>query len=327
MSDEVTMRSFPLGMATREAYGRKLVTLGGEDQRIVVLDADLSKSTQTRFFAEAFPERFFNVGIAEQNLVGTAAGLALAGKIPFVSTFAVFCPGRCFDQLRMSVAYSRTNVKVASSHAGLTVGEDGASHQSIEDLALMRSLPGFTILVPADEVATAWAVRTAVEIAGPVYIRLGRAKAPIVYSGETAFKVGGAMMLQHGTDVTLIACGSTVSIALQAADLCASEGISARVLDLYCLEPLDREAVALAARQTGALVTAEEHLLAGGMGSAVAMAVARSHPVPIEFVGIDNTYGQSGTPAELLALFNLTPQGLLAAAKRAIARKGGAAAR
>lgn len=314
-------QGFELGLATREAYGKTLVALGHEDPRIVVLDADLSKSTMTRLFAEAFPERFFNVGIAEQNLAGTAAGLALGGKIPFMSTFAVFAPGRCFDQLRMSVAYSGTNVKVASSHAGLSVGEDGASHQAIEDIALMRALPGFVILVPADEVATEWAVREAANHVGPVYLRLGRAKAPKIYEPGTPFAIGRAVVLEDGQDVAILASGLMVSAALEAAEMCHQSGLSARVLDMHSVEPMDVEAVVKAAAETGALVTAEEHLLSGGVGSAVAQIVAERCPVPVEFVGIRNRYGESGKPQELLEKFGLTAAGICRAAERAVRRK------
>ncbi len=309
------------GMATREAYGHTLVALGRENPNIVVLDADLSKSTMTKLFAEEFPDRFFDAGVAEQNMVGMAAGLASCGKIVFASSFAVFLPGRCFDQLRMSVAYSQMNVKVAASHSGLTVGEDGASHQSIEDLALIRSLPGFRIIVPADEVASAWATRTAASVVGPMYLRLGRPKSLIVYENGHDFVLGKAVRLLDGDDATIIANGRMLAEALQAAAICRDKGIAVRVLDMHTVEPLDREAVKDAAMETGAVVVAEEHLLNGGTGSAVALVLAEEYPVPIEFVAIKQAFGQSGDPASLLKAYGLTADDIVAAVEKAIARK------
>ncbi|MBI2952812.1 MAG: transketolase family protein [Chloroflexi bacterium] len=310
-----------LGMATREAYGRTLVALGRENPNVVVLDADLAKSTMTKMFADEFPERFFDSGVAEQNMVGMAAGLASCGKIVFASSFAVFLPGRCFDQLRMSVAYSGTNVKLAATHAGITVGEDGASHQAIEDVALIRSLPGIKIIVPADELAAAWATRVAASNDGPFYLRLGRPKSPLIYAGEERFALGKAIELRDGGDATIIANGRMVAEALAAADVCASDGIAVRVLDLHTVEPIDREAIVKAAVETGAIVVAEEHLLNGGTGSAVSQVVVEEYPVPIEFVAIRQCHGQSGDPDGLLRAYGLTAEHIVSAVQKAIARK------
>ncbi|MBI4319470.1 MAG: transketolase family protein [Chloroflexi bacterium] len=310
-----------LGLSTREAYGRTLLALGREYPDLVVLDADLAKSTMTKLFADAFPERFFDCGVAEQNMIGLAAGLASCGKLVFASSFAVFVPGRSFDQLRMSVAYSFANVKIASSHAGLTVGEDGASHQAIEDLALMRSLPGFVIVVPADEVATAWATRAAIEHIGPVYLRLGRPKHPLIYDEGDEFTLGKAVMLRDGPDATIVANGRMMAEALLAREILHSKGLSVRVLDLHTVEPLDREALVDAARQTGAVVVAEEHLLSGGTGSAVAQLLAEECPVPMEFVAIRQCYGQSGDPDGLLRKYGLTADDIVIAVEKAVGRK------
>lgn len=318
LSDRV--RQLTPGLATREAYGQALAELGEQDPRIVVLDADLSVSTMTSVFGKKFPERFFNVGVCEQNLIGIAAGMAAFGKVPFASSFAVFAPGRCYDQLRVVVAQPRANVKLAASHAGVTTGADGKSAQALEDVALMRSLHGFVVLVPADEVSAAWATRAAAAYEGPVYIRLGRAKAMKIYDPSDSFEMGRANQLADGTDVTLLANGVMVAAALEAADLLGNEGISARVLDLFSVEPLDREAIERAARETGALVVAEEHFLAGGTGEAVAQTVVQTVPVPIEFVAA-REYGISGEPAELLEHFHLTAQDVAAAARRAVSRK------
>jgi len=309
------------GLSTREAYGRALVRLGRENKNIVALDADLAKSTMTKLFADEFPDRFFDCGVAEQNMIGIAAGLALCGKIAFASSFAVFVPGRCYDQLRMAVAYSGANVKIASSHAGLTVGADGASHQAIEDVGLARSLPGFSIIVPADEVAAAWATRVAASTFGPFYLRLGRPKSPIVYEESQTFELGKAVLLREGRDATVVANGRMVIEALQAADLCAQEGIAVRVLDLHTVEPIDRESLVAAARDTGAVVVAEEHLLEGGTGAGVAQVMAEEYPVPMEFVAIRRVFGQSGDPNDLLRRYKLTAKDIYEAVKRAVARK------
>jgi len=310
-----------MGKATRDAYGEALRELGGRYRDIVVLDADLSKSTKTNVFAKAYPDRFFNVGIAEQNLVGTAAGLAASGKIPFVSTFAMFAAGRAFEQVRNSVCYPRLNVKICATHAGLTVGEDGASHQAIEDIALMRCLPGMTVIVPADATETHQAVAWAAEYKGPVYIRLGRAAVRAVFGESFRFALGRAALLAEGADLTIIACGVMVAAARRAADELTQPGITARVLNMSSIKPLDSAAVIKAARDTGAIVTCEEHSVIGGLGSAVAEVLGENAPVPLERVGVLDTFGESGTPDALLAKYNLTAADIVRAAKRVVQRK------
>jgi len=308
-------------IATREAYGKALKKLGAENKNVVVLDADLSKSTKTSDFAGEFPERFFNVGIAEQNLMGTAAGLAAAGKIPFASTFAVFATGRAFEQIRNSIAYPRLNVKIAASHAGITVGEDGGSHQSVEDVALMRSLPGLTVVVPADGTETELAVQAAAAIDGPVYLRLGRLGVPVLFDESYRFEIGKANQVRDGGDVTVIANGIMVSTALEAAEELAAKGIQARIINMHTVKPLDKEAVVRAARETGAIVTAEEHSIIGGLGSAVAEVLVEELPVPMERVGIMDVFGESGLPNELLEKFGLTKDYVIKAVERVMKRK------
>jgi len=309
-------------IATREAYGAALVELGQKNPNVVVLDADLSKSTKTYDFGKTFPERFFDIGIAEQNMMGTAAGLAAAGKVPFASSFAVFATGRVYDQIRNSIAYPRLNVKIGASHAGITVGEDGASHQSVEDIALMRCLPHMTVFVPADAVETRAAVLAAAEMDGPVYIRLGRSGVPVLHDQDSfKFEPGRAVPLREGRDATIVACGIMVSAALEAAEQLAGEGISAGVLDVHTIKPLDVEAVVGVARATGAVVTAEEHNIIGGLGSAVAEVLAEHHPTPLYRVGVRDTFGESGKPQELLEKYGLTPASLVQAVKAVIERK------
>ena len=307
-------------LSTRDAYGQTLVELGRKNPDVVVLDADLARSTQTQLFAKAYPERFFDCGIAEQNMVTIAAGLASAGKIPFASTFAVFVPGRCFDQIRMSIAQPGLNVKLVTTHSGISVGEDGITHQAIEDLSLACALPGFTVIVPADGIETAKAVQVAAEISGPVYIRLGRPKVPVIYPADYRFELGKAVNMRRGKDAAIIAIGIMVKAALDAASDLQKQGIECSVLNLSTLQPLDEEAIVRAAGETGAIVTAEEHLEHGGMGSLVAQAVAKHHPVPMEFVALKD-YAMSGKPAELLARYGLTSQGIQEAVLRVIKRK------
>ncbi len=308
-------------VSVREAYGRTLLELGMENQDVVALDADLSRSTMTRFFARQFPERFFDCGVAEQNMVGVAAGLAASGKIPFASTFAVFAAGRCFDQIRMSVAQPRLNVKLVASHGGISVGEDGTSHHAIEDLALIGSLPGFTIIVPADAIETTQAVRAAAAHLGPCYIRLCRPKLPLVYTEDYRFNLGKAVTMRQGEDATIIAIGLMVKAALEAAQNLAEEGIDCRVLNMSTLKPIDEAAIIQAAAETGAIVTAEEHLEHGGLGSAVARVVAQDRPVPMEFIAIKDTYAKSGKPAQLLERYGLTAKDIERAVKSAVKRK------
>jgi len=310
----------PQDLSLRESYGKTLVELGKENPDIVVLDADLSRSTMTQFFAGEFPSRFFDCGIAEQNMVGIAAGLAASGKIPFASTFAVFAPGRCFDQIRMSIAQPRLNVKLVTTHGGITVGEDGTSHQCIEDLSLICSLPGFTVIVPADAIETAQAVRVAATSYGPFYIRLCRPKVPLVYNQDYHFNLGKAVTMRQGKDATIIAIGLMVSAALEAADNLKREGIECCVLNTSTLKPIDETAIIRAA-ETGAIVTAEEHLEHGGLGSIVAQVIAKHYPVPIEFVAIKDTYAKSGKASELLQRYNLTAKDIEQAVYKVIKRK------
>ena len=308
--------------ATRDAYGKTLVELGRENRDIVVLDADLSKSTKTVMFAREFPDRFFNMGIAEQNLMGTAAGLAAGGKIPFASTFAMFATGRAFEPIRNSIAYPRLNVKIAATHAGLTVGEDGASHQCLEDIAVMRVIPEMTVMCPADGVETQAVVRAAAEYVGPVYIRLGRAKVPDLYDKtEYKFEWGKGVTLRDGSDVTIIATGIMVAAALEAADDLKKSGIDTRVIDIHTIKPIDRDLVKKAAVETGAVVTAEEHNIIGGLGSAVAEVLGELAPVPVIRVGVGDTFGESGTADELLIKYGLTPCCIMQAVERAVLNK------
>ena len=315
------MASFPMGASTREAYGKTLVQLGRENPDIVVLDADLSTSTQTIYFAREFPDRFFNVGLAEQNLIGISAGLAASGKTVFASSFAVFATGRCFDQIRVSIAQPHLNVKVVASHAGISVGEDGASHQAIEDLALMCSLPGFTVVVPADEVETPQAIRAAAATPGPFYVRCGRPKVPVVYPPDYHFVPGKAAVMREGQDVTIVANGLMLAAALEAAAALEREGVDALVLSMPTVKPVDTDALVSAARVTGAVVVAEEHLLHGGLGSVVAQVFAERHPVPVGFVALRDTYAESGKPDELLAKYGLTAEDIRKAALATLNRK------
>lgn len=307
--------------ATRDAYGKALAALGAGRDDVVVLDADLSKSTKTADFKKAFPERFFNMGIAEQNLIGTAAGFAAAGKRPVASTFAVFATGRAYDQIRNSICYPQLPVVIAASHAGLTVGEDGGSHQMIEDIALMRVLPNMTVLVPSDGPETAAALEAALEHDGPVYLRLGRPKVPVIHDEETGFVIGKADVLREGIDVTLCACGIMVAEALEAADILADAGISSTVINVSSIKPLDEETILHWARVTGAVVTAEEHNIIGGLGSAVAETLAEHLPTPMQRVGVKDVFGQSGTPDELKKAYGLTAEAIVEAAKATIDRK------
>ena len=308
--------------STRVEYGKALAQLGEEYPDIVVLDADLSGSTQTNRFAKAFRDRFFNVGIAEQDMMGTAAGLALGGKIPFASTFAVFATGRAWEQIRQTIAYGNLNVKIVASHGGVTVGEDGGSHQSVEDFALMRVLPNMVVLVPADGPETRAMVRWAVTYQGPVYIRTSRIPFPVVHDEACTFELGHSHILREGDDVSLAGIGLMVHQCLAAADLLAKQGISARVLNLSCLKPLDWQLVVDSARRTGCMVTAEEHSATGGLGSAVSEVLTEFHPVPLRRVGLRDTFGLSGKPEELLKHFGLTAEDISRAAQAVMARKG-----
>jgi len=309
-------------IATRDAYGETLAALGAENAAIVVLDADLSGSTKTGVFAKKFPERFFNMGIAEANMVGTAAGLAAAGKIPFVSTFAIFAVGRAWEQVRQSVAYPKANVKIVATHGGVTVGEDGGSHQSVEDIAIMRAVPNMTVIVPADGEETSQVIRAVAATSGPVYVRLGRNKVPTVFDDSYRFVIGKGVQLLPGNDLTFITTGLMTAQAKMAADLLEKEGIAARVLHLPTIKPLDRELILTAARETGAIVTGEEHSIIGGLGGAVAELLAEECPVPMKRVGVNDRFGTSGKAEELLKYFGLTAAGLVGAAREVLARKG-----
>jgi transketolase len=309
------------GPATREAFGRALVELGRANKDVVVCDADLSKSTMTVYFQKEFPDRFFSYGIAEANMVAQAAGLAYAGKIPFAASFSTFVMNKGFEQLRVCVAYPNLNVKIVGTHSGISIGEDGPSQMSVEETSLACSLPGFVVLSPADEASTKALVHAAAAHVGPVFIRTGRPKAPIIYNGDQKFEIGKAVKVLDGTDVTIIANGLLVAEALRAAETLESEGISARVLDLHTVKPLDRDAIRRAASETGAIVTAEEHLVDGGMGVRVAQVVAETAPCPMEFVGIQDTYAESGTPSELLDKYGLLARDVAAAVRKVLPRK------
>ncbi len=309
-------------IATRDAYGQTLAELGEENNSIVVLDADLSGSTKTSTFAKKFPERFFNMGIAEANMVGTAAGLAATGKIPFLSTFAIFAVGRAWEQVRQSVAYPGANVKIVATHGGVTVGEDGGSHQSVEDIAIMRAVPNMTVIVPADGPETSRAIRAAAAYKGPVYVRLGRNKVPTVTPDDVPFEIGKGVQLADGTDVTFVTTGLMTGQAVAAAEALKAEGVSARVVHLATVKPLDGEILLKAARETGAIVTAEEHSIVGGLGGAVAEFLGEHCPTPMKRVGLNDRFGTSGKAEELLKYFGLMPADLAEAAREIIARKG-----
>lgn len=308
-------------IATRDAYGETLAELGGEDPRIVVLDADLSGSTKTGVFAKKFPERFFNMGIAEANMVGTAAGLAAVGRVPFVSTFAIFAVGRAWEQVRQSVAYPKANVKVVATHGGVTVGEDGGSHQSVEDVAIMRAVPNMTVIVPADGVETKAAIRAVAAYKGPVYVRLGRNKVPTVFPADYRFEIGKGTELVAGTDLTFVTTGLMTAQAVAAAEQLKKEGVSARVVHIGTIKPLDQELIVKAARETGAIVTAEEHSIVGGLGSAVAEVLAEQCPVPLKRIGVNDRFGTSGKAEELLKYFGLTAEHLVEAGREMLSRK------
>ncbi|MEF9952544.1 MAG: transketolase family protein [Clostridium sp.] len=302
--------------ATREAYGKALAKLGHKNKNIVVLDADLSKSTKTADFLKEHPDRFFNIGIAEGDLVVTAAGLSTCGKIPFASTFAMFAAGRAFEQIRNSICYPFLNVKIAATHAGLTVGEDGASHQSIEDIAIMRSIPKMTVICPADDVEAEAAIEAAAEYYGPCYIRLGRSAVPTINNNDGyKFELGKAVTLKEGSDITIVATGIMVSKALDAAKALEAEGINAEVINIHTIKPLDKDAIVASAKKTGKLLTCEEHNIIGGLGSAVAEAVSEEVPAIVRKIGVNDTFGESGKPAELLVKYGLTTENIIEKAK------------
>lgn len=306
----------------RDAFGKALLEMAEQNEKVVALTADLAEAIRVHWFAEQYPERFFQIGIAEQDMIGTAAGLALAGYVPFATTFAVFAANRANEQIRMAVCYNRANVKIAVSHGGITPGEDGATHQGLEDIAAMRVMPGMTVIVPADADETRLATFAAAELDGPVYLRLGRLPFPTITDrAEQPFVIGQARTLRSGTDVTLIACGIMVGMAWEASEQLQSVGISAAVIDMHTIKPIDREAIVRAARTTGCIVTAEEHSVLGGLGGAVAEVLTELEPVPLVRVGTMDTFGESGEPKALLAKYGLTPEAIAEAAKRAIEKK------
>jgi len=308
-------------MGTRDGYGHALLELAREDPRIVALTADLPESTRVLAFKKEFPDRFFDTGVAEQNMVGIAAGLALEGKIPFAASFGVFSPALTWGQIRLSVCYNDANAKIAASHTGTTTGADGASHQATEDIAIMRCLPNMIVLVPCDYLDTKKATIAAAEYKGPVYLRFGRDKVAAITTEQTPFKIGRAEVFREGKDITLVACGIMVYEALKAAAELDKEGISARVINNHTIKPLDKETILEAAKETGAFVTAEEHQIMGGMGSAVTEFLAAHHPIPVEMVGLKDTFGESGSPKELMEKYGLTSKNIVEAAQRVLKRK------
>jgi len=305
-------------IATRDAYGKTLVKLGETNDNVVVLDADLSKSTKTNDFSKSFPNRFFNMGIAEQNLVGAACGFATAGKIPFVSTFAMFATGRAFEVIRNSVCYPKLNVKICATHAGITVGEDGASHESIEDIAIMRAIPNMTVVVPADGIETEKIVLEAAKFNGPMYVRLGRSGVQTLFNEDYKFEIGKGTVLRDGNDATIIACGIMVNEAVIAHEELKSEGINVRVINMSTIKPIDEELIIKAAKETKAIITAEEHSVIGGLGSAVSEVVSEECPVIVKKVGVNDVFGESGTPAELLEKHGLTAKNLVKIVKETL---------
>jgi transketolase len=319
--DTKTKFELKLGVATREAFGQALVEAGRQNKNVMALDADLSKSTYTHFFAKEFPDRFVECGIAEADMIAIAAGLASSGKIPFAASFSCFAMNKGFEQMRVTIAFPNVNVKVVGTHSGISIGEDGPSQMSIEDLGLACSLPGFTVLSPADEVAMRALVHASVAHVGPVFIRAGRPKAAIVHAADQKFQIGKSIQLTDGKDLTIMAHGLLVAEAIRAQESLEPEGISARVIDMYSIKPLDRDAIERAASDTRAIVVAEEHLVATGLGVRVAQVVAETRPCAMEFVGIQDTYAESGSPEELMKKYGLVAANIVMAARRVLSRK------
>ena len=307
--------------ATRDAYGKALVELGQKNDKVIVFDADLAAATKTGMFKKEFPERFIDCGIAEGNMIGVAAGMATTGYTVFASSFAMFAAGRAFEQVRNTIGYPHINVKIGATHAGISVGEDGASHQCCEDIALMRTIPGMTIINPADDVETRLAVLAAAEMDGPVYMRFGRLAVPRIFDENYKFEIGKGVYLKEGKDVTIIATGLMVERALQAAEMLKAEGVDAAVINMATIKPIDRDIIVDAAKKTGAIVTAEEHNVIGGLGGAVAEVIAETVPVPVLRVGVEDTFGKSGPALELLEIFGLNAENICAKAKAAIELK------
>ena len=306
---------------TRDGAGEAMLELGRKNKNVVVLSADLTDSTRAGWFKKEFPERFIAFGVAEQDMFGTAAGLALSGKIPFACTFGVFASGRAWDQIRISIAYMNANVKIIGTHSGVTVGEDGATHQALDEIALMRILPNMTVVIPCDAVQAYKATMQAARLKGPVYIRLGRNPAPMLTDKNTPFEIGKALVLRGGKDVTIVACGHALHEAALAREILQKDGISARVIDLHTPKPLDKDTILKAARETGAFVTLEEHTVFGGMGSAVCELLSQNYPIPVKLLGIKDSFGESGAPGELLKRFNLTAEDVVKAAREAVKEK------
>lgn len=307
--------------ATRESYGETLRELAEEYENLVVLDADLAEATKTNIFKKAYPERFFDCGIAEANMMGVASGLASCGKIPFASTFAMFAAGRAFEIVRNSIGYPHLNVKIGATHAGISVGEDGATHQCNEDIALMRTIPGMTIINPCDDIEARQAVRCAVEFEGPVYMRFGRLAVPVINDSDYKFELGKGVVMRDGKDVTIVATGLMVNEALQASEVLGKEGISARVVNIHTIKPLDKELICRCAKETGVIVTAEEHSVIGGLGSAVAEAVTECCPVPVVKIGVNDVFGHSGPAVDLLKQFGLSAENIVNKTKEAVKLK------
>lgn len=298
-------------IATRQSYGEALAELGKENENIVVLDADLSKTTKTDIFAKEFPDRFFDVGIAEQNMMGVAAGMATTGLIPYASTFAVFAAGRAYDQVRNSICYPNLNVKICATHAGITAGEDGATHQMLEDLSMMRTLPNMTVLCTSDDSQTKWAVKEISKINGPVYLRLARLATPVIYNGDEKFEIGKGYQFGDGTDATVIATGVTVIEALKAQETLKEQGIDIRVIDMHTIKPIDKEIIIKAAKETKKIITIEDHNIIGGLGTAVCEVLSEEYPTKVIRMGIEDTFGCSGKAEELMKHFNITAEGII----------------
>ncbi len=297
--------------ATRQSYGEALLELGKENKNIVVFDADLSTATKTNIFAKEFPERFYDMGIAEQNMISTAAGMSTCGKIPYASTFAVFAAGRAYDQIRNSVCYPKLNVKICATHAGVTVGEDGATHQMIEDISLMRTLPNMTVLSTSDDVQTKWAVKEISKINGPVYLRLSRLATPIIYGENQKFEIGKAVQIGEGTDATIFATGVTVSEAIRAQEILENKGIKVRVVDIHTVKPIDKDMVIKCAKETKKLISVEDHSVIGGLGSAISEVLTEEYPVKLVRMGINDTFGKSGKAIELMQYFGITAENIV----------------
>lgn len=298
-------------IATRQSYGEALAELGRKNEKVVVLDADLSSATKTDIFAKEFPERFVEMGIAEQDMMGTAAGLASCGKIPFASTFAMFAAGRAYDQIRNSICYPKMNVKIGATHAGITVGEDGTTHQMIEDISLMRTIPNMIVISPSDDTQTRWAVEQASKIDGPVYLRLGRLATPVIYEKNTKFEIGKAVQIGEGKEAAIIATGVTVAEAIRAKEELAKEGIDIRVIDMHTIKPIDKKIIVKTAKEVERIITIEDHNIIGGLGSAVCEVLAEEYPKKVERMGINDTFGKSGKAEELMKHFGITAEDII----------------